>query len=127
MDIYKEIILDHWKNPHNFGSFGSVKGRVVKKAAVNPSCGDQVSLELLLAGRKITDARFSGAGCAISQAAASLLTDFVKGKRLEDLKKINEKSIINLLGVAVGPSRKKCALLPLAALQQITQGKEKKS
>ena len=117
MSIYRENILEHWKNPRNFGK---IKNPSQKSYAVNPSCGDELTLELLLKDDQIKEIRFSGNGCAISLASASLLTDYLKGKRVVVMKEVNQETILKLLGVPIGPSRLKCATLILGALKKIT-------
>ncbi|OHA61860.1 MAG: SUF system NifU family Fe-S cluster assembly protein [Candidatus Wildermuthbacteria bacterium GWA2_46_15] len=116
--IYQEIILEHWKRPHNYGR---IKSPSKKTSVHNPSCGDRLKLEILFNRGKVKEAKFTGQGCAISQASASLLTDHVKGKKAADLEKINQKTIIKLLGVEIGPARQRCALLSLEALKKIIE------
>ena len=118
MSIYKEIILEHWRHPHNFGRIE----KTGKKSFVrNPSCGDEIRLEVLFKENRAREVKFSGVGCAISLASASLLTDYLKGKKLKDLKKIGKDTILKLLGIDVGAARLKCALLPLEALKKLIQ------
>lgn len=114
--IYKEVILEHWRHPHNFGRIANPSK---KSFALNPSCGDEIELELLLKNNRVKEAKFSGSGCAISQASSSLLTDYIRGKDIKTLKKIGPKDILKILGVPVSPTRMKCALLPLEALHKI--------
>jgi len=121
-NIYKEIILDHWRNPHNFGK---LKSPTKKSYAINPSCGDEIQIDLIIKKEKIKEVKFSGRGCAISQASASLLTDYIKGKSIKDLKKIDEKTIIKLLGIKISPTRMKCALLPLETLETLNHDRNK--
>jgi len=119
-NIYKEIILDHWKHPHNFGK---LKNPTKKSYTTNPSCGDEIQIDLIIEKEKVKEVKFSGRGCAISQASASLLTDYIKEKSIKDLKRIDEKTIIKLLNVKISPARMKCALLPLEALIKIISSK----
>jgi nitrogen fixation protein NifU and related proteins len=116
MSIYQEIILDHYHNPHNFGS---LKSPTKKNQTLNPSCGDKITMEVVDKSGKVVEIAFSGEGCAISMASASMLTDFAKGKSLEELKKLTPDSIISMLGIEVSASRLKCALLPLEALKKL--------
>ena len=114
MSPYEEVILDHWKNPRN-------KGRLphpdLVGVAVNPLCGDAVRLELSLSDGKVKEVRFDGQGCAISQAAASLLTELIQGRSLEELRKMSDEELLSALGGVI-ETRKNCALLPLRALQR---------
>jgi len=114
MSPYEEIILDHWKNPRN-------KGRLLHPdlvgVEVNPLCGDAVRLELSVADGKVKEVRFDGQGCAISQAAASLLTELIQGRSLEELRKMSEEELLSALGGVI-ETRKNCALLPLRALRR---------
>ena len=115
-DLYREQILEHHRAPHNFGALEqpsvSIDGR-------NPSCGDLITMQLKFddAG-VITDVAFSGRGCAISQASASLLTDELRGKRAEEITALGSPYVMELLGVEVGPSRIHCALLGLETTQK---------
>ena len=111
MDEFElERLLDHYKDPRNFGHLESPD--VVCEEG-NPSCGDQIRLEIKLKGDVIEDVRFSGKGCAISQAAASMLTEEIKGKSLDYVRKLGKREMLDILGVEVNPMRLKCALLAL--------------
>lgn len=114
--IYQERILQHSSSPHNFGRLPSATGRVLLD---NPLCGDKIEMEIELQKGKVKDIRFTGKGCAISKASASLLTDKVKGMKIDELRKWDKTSIIKILGIDLGPNRLKCALLPLEALQKL--------
>lgn len=115
MDIYTENILEHYQHPHNADT---LPRPTVSATAHNPLCGDTLRLDLLIKNAAVADVGFSGSGCAISQAAMSLLTDEIKSKKITQLKKITPAKIYNLLHVTVSPGRIKCALLGLSALQQ---------
>ncbi len=116
MDIYRELILEHYKHPHNFGH---LKNPDATSTLFNSACGDKISMELQLDSTgKVSDIRFSGVGCAISQASASLLTDQVKGKAKKDIMEMTTKDITTLLQTDLTPSRIKCAVLPLEVLQK---------
>lgn len=114
MSPYEEVILDHWKNPRN-------KGRLVNPdlvgIEVNPLCGDTVRLELKVEGGRVTEVRFDGQGCAISQAAASLLTELIRGRTLNELKEMKDEELLSALGGVI-ETRRRCALLPLQALRK---------
>lgn len=117
MDLYREEILDHYKNPRNFGH---LVHPTIQDVADNVSCGDTISMEVLITGsgehRIVEDIRFMGVGCAISQASASLLTEHVKGKALNLVKKLTPDDVFALLHVELTPARVKCALLGYEAL-----------
>ena len=109
-----ELLLDHYKDPRNFGH---LENPDIAYEEGNPSCGDQIRIEIKLQGNTIEDICFSGKGCAISQAAASMLTEELKGKPLEGVKKFGKDQMLELLGVDVNPMRLKCALLALKAVR----------
>lgn len=109
-----EILLDHYKDPRNFGR---LEDPDLSHEEGNPSCGDQIRIELQLDGDTIEDIRFSGKGCAISQAAASMLTEELKGQPLETAREMGKEEMLELLGVEVNPMRLKCALLALKTVQ----------
>lgn len=115
MDIYRENILDHYKNPRNFGR---LKNPAASYEAGNPLCGDVIGMEIKVRSKIIDDIKFWGEGCAISQASASILTEKVKGKNLEEIKKIGKEGVLKMLGIQLSPVRLKCALLPLEVLQK---------
>ena len=115
MDIYREIILDHYKHPRNFGHLPKPDAKVEEG---NVTCGDRIIMEIKTYKKSIVDIRFSGEGCAISQASASMLTEKVKGMRLDRVMKLTAKNITDMLGTALTPSRTKCATLPLEVLQK---------
>jgi nitrogen fixation protein NifU and related proteins len=119
MDLYRDIILDHYHNPRNFGHLD--KPDVVQEDN-NVSCGDRVVMEVQFNkenGKKIVkEIRFSGEGCAINQASASLLTEFVKGKTIQEIEVLGLPTVLELLGTTLTPSRIKCAILPLEVLQK---------
>ena len=116
MNIYSELILDHYRYPRNFGS---LKNSAKKSVIFNPSCGDRIEMDIIFEKDKVKQIKFRGQGCAISQASASILTVQVKGKSKEDLKKIDKDFMIKLLGIELGPTRIRCALLPLEALHKL--------
>jgi len=115
MDIYREIILDHYKNPRNFGHLAHPDAKVEEG---NVTCGDRISIEIAVKNGTLEDIRFSGEGCAISQASASMLTENVKGMKLSKIKKLDAKYILSMLGTTLTPTRTKCALLSLEVLQK---------
>ena len=114
MDLYREIILDHYKHPRNFGHLD--KPDVVMEEG-NVTCGDRIVMEIKYKGT-IEDIRFNGEGCAISQASASMLTEKVKGMSRKQMRKLSRIDIEEMLGTTLTPSRVKCATLPLEVLQK---------
>jgi len=114
-DLYRDLILDHWKNPHNFGK---LKKPTVEIKEANPLCGDDIELQIVVKKEKITDVKFSGEGCALSQAGASILTDILKGKSLSQVKRITEEKFLKILGIRPNPARLKCVLLSFVAWQK---------
>ncbi len=122
MDLYSETILDHYHNPHHMSKLAQPTHTAT---AHNPLCGDVVRLYLKIEKKIITEVGFVGNGCAISQASTSMLTDYIEGKKITALKKINSKDIYNLLGVTISPGRINCALLGLQALQKALNPQKK--
>ena len=114
--IYQERILQHSSNPHNFGRLPTATHKIILE---NPLCGDVIQMEVEIKNGKVKHAMFTGKGCAISKASASFLTDKATGMRIEELRKWDKTSIIEILGIDLGPNRLKCALLPLEALQKL--------
>ena len=119
MDLYREEILDHYKHPRNFGHLDHVDATA---QAYNATCGDKMRIEIKFKS-VIEDIRFSGEGCAISQASASMLTEKVKGMKKADVFKMSLKDIQNMLGTTLTQSRVKCATLPLEVLQKAIYGR----
>ncbi|MCG8348630.1 MAG: SUF system NifU family Fe-S cluster assembly protein [Chloroflexales bacterium] len=115
-DLYREYILEHYKHPHNHGT---LEHPTISQEEYNPLCGDQIRIDLLIQDEIIQEVRFSGRGCAISQASASILTDEIKGKPVEEVKAFSKEELLELIGVplAQNPVRLKCALLSLKALK----------
>ena len=115
-DIYKEIILDYYRHPRNFGKLEKFD---IDAHDSNPLCGDEIEIQIVVGGdQKIQDIRYSGKGCAISQASASMLTELAKGKPLEWVKSLSKEEILKMLGnPELGPSRVKCALLGMKVLK----------
>ncbi|MDT7878839.1 MAG: SUF system NifU family Fe-S cluster assembly protein [Candidatus Caldarchaeales archaeon] len=109
-----ENILDHYRNPRNYGEMPDADVRVKDS---NPLCGDVVELYLKIRDGEIVDARFRGKGCAISQASASMLTERIKGMKLDDARNISRDTILSMLGIELSPVRLKCALLSLKVLK----------
>ena len=114
-DLYREVIIEHYKNP---SYRGHLDPHDITFADNNPLCGDHIEITLRTDDKGfVSDARFDGHGCAISQASADLLIESIIGKPLEDVKKLNKQDVLDLLGIDLGPVRLKCALLSLKVLK----------
>jgi nitrogen fixation protein NifU and related proteins len=114
-DIYREIILDHYRNPRNKGK---LPGADISTHDSNPLCGDEIDIHMKIQGDRITDIKFEGRGCAISQASASMLTEMVINKPLTGVKDIAKTDILENIGLTnLGPARVKCALLALKVMK----------
>lgn len=114
-DLYREIIIDRYKNPHYRGS---VTPHDIAFEDDNPLCGDHIRIEIKVGPDGIvTEAAFDGQGCAISQASADLLVESIIGKPIEEVKKISKDDLMDMLGLELGPVRLKCALLSLKVLK----------
>ncbi len=120
MDLYRENILDHYRNPRNFGRLEKPDASY---EAENSSCGDRVGIEIKKMREngkpKIEEIGFWGEGCAISQASASMLTEKIKGKNLDEITRLTKDDVVKMLGVELSPIRLKCALLPFEVLQKL--------
>lgn len=129
-ELYKEIIIDHYNNPRNFGELPNANASA---EGANPLCGDEIHLELLVKDGVVEDVKFHGAGCSISRASASMMTEVIKGKRIEDIREISEKfkgmlfegkedeelgELEAFKGVRVVPIRIKCAVLSWNVLEE---------
>ncbi|OLB46157.1 SUF system NifU family Fe-S cluster assembly protein [Candidatus Bathyarchaeota archaeon] len=113
--VYSEIILDYYRHPRNKGTLDHPH---IKAKDSNPLCGDIIEMQLELDGNdSVKDVRFNGQGCAISQASASMLTELVKGKTLDDARNISKEEILSLIGGQLSAVRLKCALLSLKVLK----------
>ncbi len=113
-DLYREIILDHYENPRNYGELPDAD---ISYEDDNPLCGDRIRIDLKVQDGRIVDVRFSGKGCAISQASASMLTERIKGATVEEARRLTRDDILEMLGIPLGPARIKCALLSLKVLK----------
>ena len=112
--MYRENILDHYKRPRNRGTLATADS---EGSDSNPLCGDEISMQISVKNGKVADIKFSGSACAICTASASMITEEVKGKKLDDAKKISKERVLSMLGIDPGPTRLKCALLPLKVMK----------
>ncbi len=119
--LYREIILDHYRNPRNKGTLDPAD---YSYEDTNPLCGDEVRIDLQVADNHVAAIRFSGRGCAVSQASASILTEMVEGESLDEVKALTKDDLLEELGIPVSPARLKCALLGLKVLKAGIYGVE---
>ena len=113
-DLYRDNIIDHYQNPRNYGTLDHPD---ISYEDSNPVCGDEIRMDLKIQDGRVADARFEGHGCSISQASASMLTEEIIGKSLEEVKQIDKQYLLDMLGIPLGPVRLKCALLSLKVLK----------
>jgi nitrogen fixation NifU-like protein len=114
-DLYRELIIEHYKNPSYRGELDPCDIRFEDE---NPLCGDHIRIDVRVSeDGKVSEAAFSGHGCAISQASADLLLESIIGKSLDEVKELGRQDVLDLLGIELGPVRLKCALLSLKVLK----------
>jgi nitrogen fixation NifU-like protein len=114
-DFYREVIIDRYQNPH---FRGELDPHDISFEDSNPLCGDEIRIDVVLNGdERVAEARFSGHGCAISQASADLLLEHIQGKSIDEVKQLSKEDVLDLLGIELGPVRLKCALLSLKVLK----------
>jgi len=119
-DLYRDEILEHYRRPHNFGTLPNPDASY---EGTNPLCGDRITLMLEIGdNRTVTDVAFTGRGCAISQASASLLTDEIRGKSLVEVAQLGNQDVLDALGIEISPARLKCALLSVDTLRHALAG-----
>lgn len=116
--MYNDLILEYWKNPKNFGT---LENPTITTSDYNPLCGDSITMDLSIKKEKnrhtLKDVKFRGHGCAISRASASILTELVIGKDIEEIRKMENECLVEKLGIKLSPLRVKCALLGLKVLK----------
>jgi len=115
-DLYRDYILEHYRKPHNFGV---IEEPSATYEGANPLCGDRITMQLGVKDGVVEEIGYTGRGCAISQASASLLTDEVKGKPVEAVAGIEATDVLDLLGIDISPARLKCAMLSFESLQHL--------
>ena len=113
-EVYRENILEHYQRPRNRGTLDAPD---VTYEDANPLCGDRIRIDVQIADQRIATIRFSGHGCAISQASASMLCEHVEGRTLDEVKQLSKDDVLEMVGIDLGPVRLKCALLALKTLK----------
>ena len=113
-DLSREHILDHYRNPRNQGTLEQPD---ITYEDTNPLCGDRVRVDVQVRDGRLATVRFSGSGCSISQAAASMLCEEIEGKSLDEVKQLGRQDMLDMLGIELGPVRLKCALLALKTVK----------
>ncbi len=113
--LYRELVLDHWENPLNYGK---IKSPDIKSVGHNPVCGDQIEITAVVKKGVLTDVAFESTGCAISKASASLFLEKIKGEKIKKIRSLKPKDALEELGITLTPARTKCALLVFTTFQK---------
>ena len=113
-DLYRDYILEHYRRPHNFGVLDAPTASF---EGANPLCGDRITMQIGIRDGVVAEIAFTGRGCAISQASASLLTDEIMGMPVEKAEAFRADDLLELLGIDISPARLKCAMLSLETLE----------
>ncbi len=115
MDYYREYILEHFRNPRNYGTLEHPDAHAEDS---NPLCGDQLAIDLQVEDERVTQVRFKGRGCAISQASASMLSEMIEGHTVDEVVHLGKDDVLDALGISISPARMKCAFLSLRVLHR---------
>lgn len=113
--LYRENILDHYKHPHNKRV---IENATCTHAGKNPMCGDAIVVQVVISNGAVADIAFTGSGCAISQAAVSILTGEIRGKNIEEIRSLQPEDVVKMLGIPISAVRMKCAMLGLRTTQE---------
>lgn len=113
--LYRDVILDHWKHPQNYGVITNANMQIRDE---NPLCGDEMYITAIIENDMIKKIQFTSTGCAISKASASILTEYAKNKSKKDIQSLSQETFLKLLEIQLTPVRLKCALLSYSALQK---------
>ncbi len=124
LDIYAENMIRHYEKPHNKGKLDNPSAKIHED---NPTCGDTIDVYLLISENKLKDVKFTGDGCSISLGSASMVTDYVKGKTLQEIKRMGKDELIEVIGINPGAGRMHCATLALKAIKEAIFKYESKS
>ena len=122
--IYRENIIDHYKYPRNFGNLENPDAEYKE---FNPLCGDEATFRIKIENNKIKEIKFIGKGCAISMASCSILTEKIKGKSLNEARKLEKEQVYDMLSIPISPQRVKCALLSWETLRRLIKIYEDKN
>jgi len=118
-NIYREHLIELYKSPSNYGV---LEGANRKATEHNSLCGDEITMSLIVKGKgkeeKVENIKFEGSGCVMSIVSSSMLTDKIKGMKIEEIKKLSHEDILKMLKIKLNPARIKCALLPLEAVRK---------